>query len=124
MNGKQRRIEGEEAGGRRLEAYVKSRWPRARGGMRKLAAEVGMTPETLYSWFRGDFEPNLGTLRVMASVLGVRRIDLVAALDGEGDTPGQPVEARLRAVEGAVSLLMQQADVALPTQDAPRKRAG
>ena len=51
--------------------------------MRSFAKAIGTTAETLYSWFRGEAEPNLGYIREMAKVLGVRRSEIVAALDGE-----------------------------------------
>ena len=42
-----------------------------------------MTAETLYSWFRGETSPSFDNLGAIATTLGVRRFQLVAAIDGE-----------------------------------------
>lgn len=72
------------APGRRLERFVKDRWPRSKGRMRGLAKQVGTTAETLYSWFRGDSEPSMAHLRELARLLQVGRVELVAVIDGAG----------------------------------------
>jgi hypothetical protein len=71
-------------GGRALERYVRVRWREVDGkrGIRGLCAATGLTPEVLYSWFRGDNEPSLGALRTLAGKLQVERAELVAILDG------------------------------------------
>lgn len=69
--------------GRRLEAYVRSRWDRDKGGIRGLADTAGISADALYKWFRGDSEPSLEALGQLASALGVKRHELVAVLDGE-----------------------------------------
>lgn len=51
--------------------------------MRGFTREVGMTPETLYSWFRGDTSPSWENLGAIAAGLEVKRFQLVAAMDGE-----------------------------------------
>ena len=69
--------------GDRLRAYIDARWPRSRGGMRGFCRAAGMTPETLYSWFRGETSPSFDNLGAIAEALGVRRFEIVAAMDGE-----------------------------------------
>lgn len=69
--------------GRRLKAALDRLYPRSRGGLRRLADDAKIGPETLYRWFRGDSEPDLGTLRRLAQACGVSRTALVAAMDGE-----------------------------------------
>src|SRR3990170_6286609 len=54
--------------GRRLEARVRSRWT-APGGARALAAEMGLSRATLYSWFRGHTAPDTRQLTLLAKVL-------------------------------------------------------
>lgn len=73
--------EGEDAPGRQLERFVKDRWPRSKGGMRGLAKQIGVVPETLYAWFRGDSEPSMAHMREMAPRLDVTRSQIVAILD-------------------------------------------
>jgi len=51
--------------------------------MRGFCREAGMTPETLYSWFRGETSPSFDNLGAIAGALEVRRFQLVAAIDGE-----------------------------------------
>lgn len=69
--------------GDRLRAYIEARWPRSKGGMRGFGRASGITPETIYSWFRGDTSPSWENLGVIASTLEVKRFQLVAAMDGE-----------------------------------------
>lgn len=69
--------------GDRLRAYIEARWPRSKGGMRGFCRDAGVTPETLYSWFRGETSPSFDNLGAIAASLGVRRFHLVAAIDGE-----------------------------------------
>lgn len=142
----------EETPGRRLEGYVKARWTRRQGGIQKLAADIGTSTETMYAWFRGASEPNMGHLRGLADQLGVRRAVLVAVLDGDplpgesdgGVSSGQAeaisglvallrplveqstdgVEARLRAVEAELELRAVPTGVERPARSAPRERAG
>lgn len=70
--------------GPRLKAYIQSRWGRDKGGMSALADKAGVRRQTLYEWFRpaSTTEPSLSTLTDLAKVLKVRRVDLVAAMDG------------------------------------------
>lgn len=48
---------------------------------------MGVAPETVYGWFRGDNDPSLGALATMAALLGVSRWEIVAAMDGEAAIP-------------------------------------
>jgi transcriptional regulator with XRE-family HTH domain len=86
--------------GRRLRQFIEARWGRGRGGMRGLCEASGITPETLYAWFRGDNEPSLGLLAQLAEALGVSRWEIVAAMDGEiAARPGDPrLEAYVRSL--------------------------
>jgi hypothetical protein len=69
--------------GDRLRAFVEARWSRRNGGIRGLCKRMQVAPETVYGWFRGDNDPSLGALATMASVLGVKRWEIVAAIDGD-----------------------------------------
>jgi len=82
--------DAKKAAGRRLKAALDGYFPRARGGLRGLAEEASIGPETLYRWFRGDSEPDLGTLARVAVACGVSRTVLVAAMDGEEVPFDQP----------------------------------
>lgn len=92
--------------GRRLERYVRQRWTAIDGkrGMSGLCDAAGITRETLYSWYRGDIEPSLGSIAVLAKALRVERADVVAALDGY-DLAGAQRELIAREVEAAVAPL-------------------
>lgn len=70
--------------GPRLKAYIQSQWGRDKGGMSALADRAGVRRQTLYEWFRpgSTTEPSLATLTDLAQALGVRRVDVVAAMDG------------------------------------------
>jgi hypothetical protein len=76
--------------GDRLRQFIERRWPRSRGGLRGFCAAAGIHPETLYAWFRGETEPNLGSLGQLAATLGVRRWEIVAAMDGDTTTQLSP----------------------------------
>lgn len=80
--------------GDRLRAFIESRWTRKNGGMRAFCKAIGVTPETAYGWFRGDNDPSLGALAHAAKVLGAKRYEIVAAMDGEG--PVGPVNEDVR----------------------------
>lgn len=71
------------AQGDRLRGYIDSRWSRKDGGIRGFCKAVGITPETVYSWFRGETSPSWENLGAIADVLEVRRFQLVAAIDGD-----------------------------------------
>lgn len=88
--------------GRRLEAYVRSRWGREQGGIRALADAAGIGSDSLYKWFRGEAEPTLKGLGLLAGVLGIKRHELVAVLDG--DRSGTDV-VRLLAPESREELV-------------------
>lgn len=81
--------------GSRLERFVRARWTRHQGGIRKLADNAGIDKDTLYMWFRGDGEPSLSSLRGLATALNVERADIVAAMDGlEPQSAAPPKWAR------------------------------
>jgi len=95
-----------DTAGRRLERYVKQRWTAIEGkrGMVGLCDAAGITREALYTWFRGDIEPSLGSLAVLARALRVERADVVAAMDGY-DLAAVQREIIAREVEAAVAPL-------------------
>jgi transcriptional regulator with XRE-family HTH domain len=82
--------------GERLRSYIEARWPRSSGGMRGFCREAGVTPETLYTWFRGETSPSFDSLGTIAEKLGVKRFQLVAAMDGEA--PVVELDAATRAL--------------------------
>jgi transcriptional regulator with XRE-family HTH domain len=104
--------EDENAPGRRLEHYIKARWTRRNGGILKLAGNIGASTETVYAWFRGESEPSMAHLRLLADQLGVRRAVLVAVLDGD-PLPGE-AEHATGASAGAINAL---SDVLRPLVD-------
>lgn len=117
----------EQAAGARLEAFIRLRWTRRDGGIKALAAGIGSSTETVYSWFRGDVEPNMGHLRELARMLNVSRSQIVAALDGEAEP--LEVETRLAAVEETLADLLRSsrtspAGAASPERSARERRAG
>lgn len=76
------RVISEDTPGARLKGYIEARWGRSKGGMEKLATDAGLRGrQTLYEWFAGG-EPSMHSLGQLATALGVRRVDLVAAMDG------------------------------------------
>lgn len=92
--------------GRRLERYVRQRWLAVDGkrGMLGLCDAAGITRETLYTWFRGEVEPSLGSIAVLAETLKVQRADVVAAMDGY-DLAAVQRDVIAREVEAAVAPL-------------------
>lgn len=89
--------------GRRLEAAVRRGWT-GPGGMRGLCKETGVTPEALYTWFRGENYPSLGHVGVLARAIGLERAELVALMDGY-DLAAARRERMLEEVEAAVAPL-------------------
>lgn len=69
--------------GKRLEQFVRLRWGRAQGGIRALAVEAETSADTIYHWFNGQAPPDTYQLGKLAKVLGVKRWQIVAAMDGE-----------------------------------------
>ena len=69
--------------GQRLKAFVSARWGREQGGLRGLARRAGLSTQSFYGWFRGAWDPDLASLTEVAKVLGVKRSELVAAMDGD-----------------------------------------
>lgn len=126
MDSQGRADEPSAGGPSEFEQLVRERWPRSKGGILGLAREIGSTTETIYAWFRGDNEPNMGHLAGLATALGVSPAALVAALDGDPypAPPSDTVEARLRALEAAVALLGLEGVAALQERSARRESAG
>jgi transcriptional regulator with XRE-family HTH domain/predicted transcriptional regulator len=89
--------------GRRLEDLVRARW-RGPGGIRGLAAVLGLTRATIYSWFRGVTRPNAAALVLLAKVLGVSPNELLSIFDDDAPVPGRgsrPLRARRRVSSDA-----------------------
>lgn len=121
-----------KAEGRRLKAYIESRWTRAEGGMTALAEKASIRRPTLYAWFRAEDAPNMASLRTLAAALGVTRADLVAAMDA---TPADAVtglsESAVAALAGEIGAevagvlaarLPQLLDATSPDDANPRTR--
>lgn len=81
--------------------------------MRGLCGAAGIAPETLYRWFRGETEPDLGSIRQLADALTVTRAEIVAAIDGQLPPPdfrrelGEAMREFLQAAQeaGVLALL-------------------
>lgn len=84
-----------ETPGRRLERYIHAHIKRGTGGIRGFCSRSGLTPEVLYSWFRGETEPQLGSITKMANALEVSRVEILAAMD---DVTEEPTETMVRRI--------------------------
>jgi len=93
--------------GRRFERFARDHWT-GEGGMRGLCKEAGITPETLYRWFRGGTDPDLGSVRQLASALKVNRAELVAAIDGQLPPPNFQADLAEAVKVGIAQVLQEQ----------------
>ena len=66
--------------GRRLRAFVERH--RAPGTWHEFAAAVGVSKAALFAWFSGR-EPSLASITELAKVLGVKRWEVLRAMDGD-----------------------------------------
>ena len=107
--------DGRKLAGERLKAFVSARWTREQGGIRRLAERLGVAPDTVYSWFRGEHPPDAFDLEALAGLLGVSRWEILAAMDGE------EFVVDLRSQE-ALKLLRDVVDQALDDRQVPRRR--
>ena len=90
--------------GQRLRRLVDARWGRERGGIRGISQELGVAPETMYAWFRGESEPKLPHLTQMAGLMGLSRSLVVAVMDGERPVLDAEAEAEVhRQVDEALA---------------------
>ena len=108
------RVTDEETPGARLKGYIRARWTRKDGGWEKLATEAKLRGrQTLNEWFSGEKEPSLSSLQQVAKVLGVRRVDLLAAYDGEiaPETQRSTAPSMTRRLLAGVIALEQRANV-------------
>lgn len=105
--------------GQRLEAFVREHWT-GDGGMRGLCAAAGIAPETLYRWFRGETEPDLGSIRQLAAALEVGRAEIVAAIDGQLPPPNWRSDLDGAMREFVASL--QAAELMPPPPNPPQTR--
>lgn len=85
-----------ETRGSRLRHFLMERMGSRHGWVVKLAAESGVTRQTLSSWFGGRTEPDLAALRAIAEKLPgtVRVFEIVAAMEGE--EPAVALDAQTR----------------------------
>lgn len=70
--------------GVRLRLFLESRLDCDNGWVRDFASRLGVSRQAVHAWLNGSAEPSMATLRDMARVLGCRRSEIVAALDGDG----------------------------------------
>jgi transcriptional regulator with XRE-family HTH domain len=109
-----------------LEAFVRSRWGRNRGGIRGLARESHVSAETIYRLFNGEGQPDLATLTQLAEALGVKRHELLAAMDGEGPVVALDEQTKAAVRQELAELLpefLAELGVRLPPRT-PRERGG
>jgi transcriptional regulator with XRE-family HTH domain len=66
--------------GKQLRRFVRTKWD---GSTTELAERMGVTRQTIDRWFRGENDPQFAALEELARVLGVRRWEIVAAIDGD-----------------------------------------
>ncbi len=71
------------AAGKRLRAFVELRIDMEPGWTEDLARSLGITKSGLQAWFSGTNEPDAASLRRLADRLGVKRWEIVKAMDGE-----------------------------------------
>lgn len=118
--------DGTDTPGRRLERYITARWGRGKGGIRGLCSATNIAPESMYAWFRGETEPQLGSLTKIAEALGVSRVEVLAAMDGQLAEPSEE-QARRIAREEALTVLQEAIDAGrirvLPETPPERRRA-
>jgi transcriptional regulator with XRE-family HTH domain len=83
--------------GERLAAYLAKLTGGRRGWQTKLVKESGVKRQTITKWTHPKFDryPDLETLATLATALGVRPYELVAAMDGDA---GEPTEEMVRRV--------------------------
>lgn len=83
--------------GERLQAYIHAQMGGGRGSQKELVERSGVKRQTLSKWTNPRFDgyPDLASLAAVASALGVRLYEIVAAM--EGDEPVVRIDARLRA---------------------------
>lgn len=80
--------------------------PRQARHPRGLAKACHTSADTVYKWFSGETPPNTDALQALADALGVRRFEIVAAMDGEETV--MPLNETTRAA--FVSLMDEWAD--------------
>lgn len=72
-----------ETRGSRLRAYLLAKTGGAHGWVNQLATASGVKRQTLSAWMSGRTQPDLASLEAVATVLGVRTFEIVAAMDGD-----------------------------------------
>jgi transcriptional regulator with XRE-family HTH domain len=108
--------------GQRLERFVRLRWGRKQGGIRKLAALSETSADTVYHWFNGQNPPDVYQLGKLAKALGVNRWEIVAAMDGES-AQADPLVARVEQLEAWMDTLVPRDRGARDIADGAERRA-
>ena len=86
-HGESSRHEERRLQGRRLGAFVRSRW-RDRSGIRGLGQSAGVSRATLYSWFNGDSAPDTGKLTTLAAAWDADPAEMMAVMAGDRSPDG------------------------------------
>lgn len=73
-----------ESRGARLRQFLLDKTGGNHGWVNALAAKSGVKRQTLSAWMGDRTSPDLDSLDAVATALGVRLFELVAAMDGDG----------------------------------------
>lgn len=94
--------------GGRLRKYLADRFDGRYGWVTRLSRESGVKRGTIYGWFSGAAQPDLGTLAQIATSLKVPRAALVAAMDDEPLSDPPSAAELVPAVQRAVTEAMDR----------------
>lgn len=109
--------------GERLSAYIRARWPRGKGGIRRLISNLGTSPDTFYGYLNDKHPVDMEFLGRLAVQLSVRRYEIVAAMDGVG--PIVPLDEQSRElVREEVRAALAEAGVQVPRGGRPARGRG
>lgn len=92
--------------GERLRDFLEKATGGRHGWVTTVAAAAGVRRQTVYDWFTGKTSPTLGSLEAIAGAVGVRRYEIVSAMDGVG--PVVPVQTLEEMVEALVERGLEQ----------------
>lgn len=76
-----------ESRGTRLRRFLQSETGGEHGWVNQLAADSGVTRQTLSAWMGDRAEPDMGSLTAVAAALRIPRYRLIAAMDGDAVLP-------------------------------------
>jgi len=87
-------------GGQRLRELLEKATGGGHGWVANLARDAHVRRATVYAWFSGTSEPSGETMSELARVSGLRRWQLLAAIDGDQvlDLNAPEGEARIREI--------------------------